>query len=237
MSKEQAIPSKIVVPKTNDELDRLVRVTVYERFLEHGYPPSAYELASTFDREKDDVMASFARLSESRALILNRPGDRVIVAPPFSAVPTPFWVKTPRGAWWGNCAWEALGIAALLETDARIRTTSGATGEPLLVVVDSGRVGPENVLVHFTMPVHRWWEDVRFTCATLLFFRSRGEIDAWSQDHGLPRGEEITLSQCWTLARTWFMGRFDPDWKRLTPEEAKKSFEEVGLQGDFWKLH
>ena len=223
--------------KTNEvSVDRDVRLKVYEQFRDHGYPPSAAELAATLDVTVDDVLASFARLAEGRALILGKNGDRVHVAPPFSAVPTPFWVETPRGGFWGNCAWESLGIAALLETDAVIHTTSGATGERLEIVVHNGEAQPSNAPVHIAVPAKHWWDDVQFTCATLLFFHSEGEVDAWCQSRGIPRGEVITVGQCWQLAHGWFTHRFDPDWRRLTPEEVRQSFEEAGLTGEFWKL-
>ena len=217
-------------------LDRDVRLKVYEQLRDHGYPPSAAELAATLDVAVDDVLASFARLAEGRALILGATGDRVQVAPPFSAVPTPFWVETPRGAWWGNCAWESLGIPALLETDAVIRTTSGATGEDLEVRVVDGRLATDDVLVHVAVPARRWWEDVRFTCGTLLFFRAEGEVDAWCQARGIRRGGTAPAAAFWELAKVWFTGRFDPGWRRLTPAEARRSFEGVGLRGPFWEL-
>ena len=217
-------------------LDREVRLKVYEQFVQHGYPPSAAELAATLDVTADDVLASWARLAEGRALLLGANGDRVQVAPPFSAVPTPFWVRTPRGSWWGNCAWESLGIPALLETDAVITTTSGATGEPLEVVVEGGEARPADAPVHVAVPVKHWWDDVRFTCGTLLLFHSDGEVDAWCQGRGIPRGAVITVGQCWQLAKRWFTGRFEPEWRRLTPEEARESFAEAGLKGKFWEL-
>jgi len=78
-------------------------------------------------------------------------------------VPAPFWVETPKGSWWGNCAWEALGIAALLECDASIRTTSGACGDALDVRVRDGVVEPSSVRMHVAVPAARWWDDVAFT--------------------------------------------------------------------------
>lgn len=222
--------------KKNESFDREVRLKIYEELRDHGHPPSAAELAATLDVKLDDVLASFARLAEGRALVLGKNGDRVQVAPPFSAVPTPFWVETPRGSWWGNCAWESLGIPALLETDALIHTTSGATGEDLEVRVLNGQVAPDDVLVHVAVPARHWWDDVQFTCGTLLFFRAEGEVDAWCQSRGIRRGATAPVAAFWHLARVWFTGRFDPGWRRLTPEEARRSFEEVGLKGKFWEL-
>jgi hypothetical protein len=46
----------------------------------------------------------------------------------------------------------------------------------------------------------------------------------------------LTLDQTWALARLWYSDRMDPDWRRLTPEEATKAFASIGLTGDFWDL-
>ncbi|HKD99691.1 MAG TPA: organomercurial lyase [Planctomycetota bacterium] len=217
-------------------LDSDVRLRVYRHVVEKGHPPSVAELARATGIAETDVVASLRRLAAGRALILGPNADRIAVAPPFSAVPTPFWVETSKGSWWGNCAWESLGIAATLEIDARIRTASGAAAAPLEVVVRGGRVEPKDVVVHIVVPAARWWDDVGFTCSTILFFRGAGEVDAWCAAHGVPRGELLTAEQAWHLAKRWFGGRLDRDWRRLTPAEAKTSLREIGRTGPFWEL-
>jgi hypothetical protein len=37
------------------------------------------------------------------------------MANPFSAVPTPFLVRSGDRSWYGNCIWDALGIPAMLQ--------------------------------------------------------------------------------------------------------------------------
>ena len=217
-------------------LDADVRLRVYRAFADGGHPPTPGELAHATGMPLEEIGASLRRLAAGRALILGPNADRVAVAPPFSAVPTPFWVETAKGAWWGNCAWESLGVAALLETDATIRTSSGAAGAPMEVRVKRGRVEPGDLVVHVAMPAARWWDDVGYTCATILYFRDAREIGAWCASHGVARGETMTAEQCWRLAQRWFGGRFDPAWRRLTPEAAQSSLREVGLTGPFWNL-
>ena len=75
------------------------------------------------------------------------------MAHPFSAVPTPFRVDTAELAYWGNCAWDALAIPALLSLDATVSARSAESGE--LVNVDG--------VVHFVVPPRRFWDNVGYT--------------------------------------------------------------------------
>jgi hypothetical protein len=193
-------------------------------------------MADEAEAAAQDVVRALVHLASHRALILSPAGDRVIVAPPFSAIPTPFWVETSEGSWWGNCAWESLGIAALLNQDAVIRTSGGAQGRPLEIRTAAGAVTDSDAVMHIPVPAAQWWSDVRFTCSTILFFTSRQEIDQWCERHDLPAGSVLDLQQAWSLAQEWFAGRLEPDWKRLTPAEAAESFDRAGLHGAFWNL-
>ena len=46
----------------------------------------------------------------------------------------------------------------------------------------------------------------------------------------------MSAHQCWRLARLWYRGRLDLDWKRPPPEELEGIFHEVGLMEPFWAL-
>lgn len=70
----------------------------------------------------------------------------------------------------------------------------------------------------------------------MLLFRSEEHIEKWRTERSLDRGATLTIEQQWTLARTWYGNRLEPDWRRRTPEEAEAVFAELGLTADFWKL-
>lgn len=224
----------MTVDSTCADVDARVRVSIYEGFIRDGRPPSLTELAEFVGLDEAAVLASLRSLAEGRAIILSRDGTRIVAAPPFSAVPTNFWVRTERGRFWGFCAWEALGIAAELKVDADIETRSGAEGVPLQVQVRSGAVEPSDACMHIAVPRNDWWKDVTYTCGTIMFFRNAGEVDQWSARHGLPRGAVLSLEQSWILAQDWFTGRRDPNWKRLSVSEAAASFARANLSGEFW---
>jgi hypothetical protein len=70
----------------------------------------------------------------------------------------------------------------------------------------------------------------------MLLFRSEEHVARWTESHGMPRGETMSLEQQWTLARKWYGARLQPGWRRLTPDEAHAAFESCGLTGAFWRL-
>jgi len=74
-----------------------------------------------------EVLASWKRLHGAHALVLTRSGTELLMANPFSAVPTPHRVRVGARWWYGNCAWDALGICAALRSDARVRAIVSAT--------------------------------------------------------------------------------------------------------------
>jgi alkylmercury lyase-like protein len=84
------------------------------------------------------------------------------MANPLSSRPTPFLVTTDRGRFYGNCVWDALGIAAMLDADARIDTDCDDCGEAIVLEVRDGELDAEGV-AHFTVPAARWWDDIGFT--------------------------------------------------------------------------
>jgi len=219
-----------------DESARGVRHHVYESFVGRGHPPTLQEMADRAGTPAEEVVRALVHLETTRALILSPARDRVLVAPPFSAIPTPFWVETAAGAWWGNCAWESLGIAALVNRDAVIRTSAGAHGRLLEIRVADGEVTGSETVMHIPVPAAQWWDDIRFTCANILFFAAENDVHEWSVRHGIPAGSTLDLRRAWSLAQDWFSGRLERDWRRLSPTEAAESFRKAGLKGAFWTL-
>ena len=115
-------------------------------------------------------LASWGRRQQSRASqqqgylegILQSTGA-LAMAMPFSAVPTPFRVNTPRGTWWANCAWDALGIPVMLSSPAKIDTTCGDCGTPLRIETTAHDLVPNTGVIHFAVPARDWWADIGFT--------------------------------------------------------------------------
>lgn len=148
--------------ETNDQLDRDVRWQVYDVTMRTGIPPSSRQVAQSLHVEADDALATFRRLADAHILVLQRDSGEILMANPFSAVPTPFAVDASGLLAYGNCIWDALGIPAMLNRDARITTSCGDCGTMAEVVVESGSVRGEGV-IHFAIPAREWWNDIVFT--------------------------------------------------------------------------
>jgi hypothetical protein len=146
-----------------EELDRRVRLRLYERFAEEGRPPTYQQLAEDLDLDPAAVVHAFRRLAEGRVIVLEPGTLDVWMANPFSARPTGFRVEAGERWWWGTCAWDAPGILAMLGVDGVVRTACPDCHNPLELRVEDGSPGPVEAVAHFAVPARKWWEDIGFT--------------------------------------------------------------------------
>lgn len=144
-------------------LDREVRRYVYDVAIARGVPPSAQQTAADLGVSLDQVRATFERLAADRVLVLQRETREILMAMPFSAVPTAFPTQVGERPYFGNCAWDALGIAAMLKQDARIATTCGCCAAEMAFCVTAGSLEPVSGVVHFAVPARRFWDNIVFT--------------------------------------------------------------------------
>ena len=146
-----------------DEHDLRLRNITYALFVELGRAPSLVEVALTSGAEIGEVAASWRRLHDEHALVLNIEGNAIRMANPFSAVPTPFRVEAGGRLWYGNCAWDAFGICAALDTDGGVETSCPDCGKPIALDIRDRRPSDESLFFHCLLPAARWWDDVAFT--------------------------------------------------------------------------
>jgi hypothetical protein len=121
-----------------------VRRRIFEAFAATGQAPVLEDSATV--RE----------LAERHVIVLGDDG-RILMAHPFAGHPHGTRVDAGERTWWGNCAWDGLGIVAALGLRQATVTSNGigieiVTGEP---------VG--DIVFHIAVPAQRWWEDIAFT--------------------------------------------------------------------------
>ena len=85
------------------------------------------------------------------------------MANPLCATPTTFRVATPRGEYWGTCAWDALGVVAMLGGEGTVRARCADCNEPLELRVEDHELRTTDGVAHFVVPACRWWENIAFT--------------------------------------------------------------------------
>ncbi len=145
------------------DFDARVRFHVYDHFVDCGEAPSQAEVAAALDTSPEAISESFERLAEGKALVLQPESREVLMAEPFSAIPTAYVVRSKSRSWWGNCIWDALGIPAAIGDDAEVLTSCADCGEAMTVKIEGGRLAVGEGVVHFSVPVRDWWPDVAFT--------------------------------------------------------------------------
>ena len=143
--------------------DTVVRFHIYGVTLATGRPPTAAELTRRSGFTESEVAASLARLAADHIVVLQRESREILMAAPFSAVPTAFVVETPRMRAYANCIWDAIGIPVMAREPARIETACGCCGERMDLQVTEAGVTPSDGVVHFALPAARWWENIVFT--------------------------------------------------------------------------
>jgi len=142
--------------------DQRVRAQVYEMTMQRGLPPKVEEVARAMSITGDEVKAAFERLAAAHVLVLQPATNEILMANPFSAVPTPFRVEAGDVSAYGNCIWDALGIPAMLKRDARIITSCADCGTAAEISVEANVVKGQGLL-HFAVPAREWWNDIVFT--------------------------------------------------------------------------
>ena len=146
-------------------LDLQVRTFIYDRLISGGKMPTSADIATHIGISRDDVQASFLRMKDGHVLVLQHGDQEILMANPFSAVPTPFLVEIGTHSWWGNCIWDALGIAAMVKANARITTSCGDCNDAMVLLVENGslRLEQGEGIIHFSVPAKHWWDNIKFT--------------------------------------------------------------------------
>ena len=147
------------------DLDRRLRGYVYSKLIAGNAMPLARDVARDLDLDDEEVRDAYRRMKEAHVLVLQEGDTEILMASPFSAVPTPFVVQIRTNSWWGNCIWDAMGIAAMVKGDARISTGCGDCNDVMVLLVEDGSLRLEHGdgIVHFSVPARRWWDNIKFT--------------------------------------------------------------------------
>ena len=145
------------------DLDVRVKLQVYRTVAEDGTIPSRAAVARALACGEDEVRGAFERLRARRLLFLAPETGEIVMAPPFAASPTPFRVTAGERAWFANCVWDALGVAAALHREVTVSASCGCCGDPMVFEVRRGPPPPQTGVAHFAVPAAHWWDDLVYT--------------------------------------------------------------------------
>ena len=143
--------------------DIAIRHHVYQTCVQETLPPSPAATAEAFGIGLREAEESYLRLHQNHLLFLEPNDATVRMANPFSAIPTPFRVAVGDKQYYANCAWDMLGIPAMLGVDAVLDGEYSDTGQSTRMIVEQGRVHHEEGVIHFPLPVRQWYDDLILT--------------------------------------------------------------------------
>lgn len=146
-----------------DAHDIAVRNLTYRLFVDNGAAPSVVEVAAAAGVTVADATASWQRLHDAHAIVLQSDAVELRMANPFSAIATPYQVHASGRSWYANCAWDAFGICAALHTDGHVETNCPECGETIVCDVRDQQPVDKSLLFHCLVPAAQWWDDIVFT--------------------------------------------------------------------------
>lgn len=145
------------------DFDAEVREAVYDHIVRTASAPTVTDVAARLLTPPTMVREAYQRLYERRVLVLGADGETIIMAPPFSGVPTQHRVRVGDREYFANCSWDSFGIAAALHQDAVVTSRCEQTRTPLELHITETGPDAAGWVAHFAVPAARWWEDIVFT--------------------------------------------------------------------------
>lgn len=150
-------------PVALTDFDWSVRARIYRTFADAGRAPVIPEVAAAVGGTEFQVRDSIQRLFAAHEIAPKSDGNGVWMANPFSGVPTAYQVETPTMTCYAPCAWDALGVPAILGTDGWTRTVCAQSGASLEFGVVGGSLEGDDSLIHLVTPIRDAWVDIGFT--------------------------------------------------------------------------
>jgi Alkylmercury lyase len=148
--------------KPDETTIRAVRIGIYAAIERTGGAPDAPVLARALSLEVQAVEDALHALADAHVIVLHPGTAGIKWAPPFASEPTAFRVRVGRESWHAPCAWDAFGIPAALDRDARIEATCAWSGEPVPAGVEHGLAYGDGV-IHLLVPAAHFWDDIAYT--------------------------------------------------------------------------
>jgi Alkylmercury lyase len=210
--------------------------TLIRYIIDNGYAPGVDALSEILGATTEEIEQALNTLQEYHGVVLHPNESKVWVIHPFSLAPTNFLVKSTKGLWWGNCAWCSLGIAALLNDDVTITTRFAAYDEQVVIHITNGEVKEKDLYIHFPIPMKKAWDNVIYTCSNMLVFHNEEQINQWTKQHNIPKGDIQPIVNVWEFSKKWYGNHLNRDWEKWTMEEAKAIFAEFNLTNGIWDL-
>jgi hypothetical protein len=202
---------------TGDPAGRAVHQAILRAFAATGRPPQRAALDQIATSHGAGVAKILAELEAADVIRLD-PAGQIRVAYPFSAIPTRHPVQLAGGVTvWAMCAVDALGISAMLDTDAVITSIDPGNEQPVTVTVHGDRYGWDPLTAVVFLPAAAGDGPLAESCCTdLNFFTTPASAQAWITAHPALRGEVLDPASAERLGRRIFGALLATDRETVT---------------------
>ena len=139
-----------------------VRRLIYDGAIERSKIPLNSELALLAGVPREIVDRALGDLAATHQIVLQPGSGEVLMANPFSAVPTPFVVTIGARSWYANCIWDAMGVATMIGADAMLNASCGCCGSAMPLQIPHECADEDERVAHFAIPAVHWWDDIVF---------------------------------------------------------------------------
>jgi hypothetical protein len=140
-----------------------IRVFIYNWIVAHGEPPLLQDIGAHLGVSADEARETTRNLNIGKTVLCHPDSGEIWMAGPFAAAETPYRVIGVHASWWANCAWDSIGIAAIVNEDVVIEASCADCGDPMRIRV-SRRDGVRGTgLVHLLVPMRDWYRDIGYT--------------------------------------------------------------------------
>jgi len=139
--------------------DWRIRHFIYQDWIRSGRAPGKSAIAAEIGLSIRDTSLALQRLHTAHALVLEEGRGEILMAHPLSAIETDYRVSVAGLSLYANCAWDSLGIPAMLGCDARIEARHPLNGDHMHYETRGGKLRGAG-LVHFARPFRHWYDDI-----------------------------------------------------------------------------
>lgn len=182
-----------------------VHHAILRAFTNTGRPPVRTDLDQIAKAHGTTTEKTLADLHSADVIRLDAAGQ-ITVAYPFSGVPTRHQVQLATGVRaWAMCAVYALGMPAMLDTDAVISSSDPGTDQPVTVSAHAGRYvwDPPTAVVFLSASAGEG-PSADSCCHDLNFFATPASAQAWITAHPQLHGEILDPDSAERLGRQIF---------------------------------
>jgi Alkylmercury lyase len=217
-----------------------LRKYIFDCFVATARPPLLEEIMAQYSWSRDEGFSRLQELQGAHHILLLPGTQRILMANPFSGLPTPFRARTERHEYYANCAWDAIALHVVLDQDVSVSSFCHHCGEGIHFSLRNGRlVSPEgrDVLVFLQTPVARWYDNLLLTCSNaMVFFHSQQHLEEWRAAHPDFSGESLTIERMIDVVTPISKGRTCLDYRMPSREELMGHWDSIGLRGAFWRF-